>query len=147
MKNLPIGPFSQIRSQFCMIFVNLRPYYTMHCFTLVFNSRVYSRVYSRVFPCIHDTNMFVSKTRVKTREKCKKNARKFKTRAQREKMFLYYTMRWAKSRVSCVLVAFWSRFAHKHYQNSNPLYSVIWPLVYYFLLSSPEGSSAWGRHK
>ena len=25
-------------------------------------------------------------------------------------MFLYYTMRWVKTRVSCVLVAFWSRF-------------------------------------
>ena len=27
-----------------------------------------------------------------------------KTRAQRETMFLYYTMRWVNTRVSCVLV-------------------------------------------
>ena len=34
------------------------------------------RVLPRVFPRVLDTNMLVSKTRVKTQEKCKKNARK-----------------------------------------------------------------------
>ena len=74
------------------------------------------RVFPRVFPRVLDTNMLVSKTREKTREKHEKNTRKTreksKTRAQRETMFLYYTMRWVKTRVSCVLVAFWSRFGH-----------------------------------
>ena len=48
-------------------------------------------------------------------------------------------MRWVKTRVSCVLVAFWSRFGrvlvafwsrfgHKHCQNANPTHSVIRPL-------------------
>ena len=74
------------------------------------------------------------------REKARKTQEKSKTRAQRETMFLYYTMRWVKTRVSCVLVvfwsrfgrvlvAFWSRFGHKHCQNANPTHSVIRPLV------------------
>ena len=70
--------------------------------------------------------------REKTREKPEKNPRKTreksKTRAQRKTMFLYYTMRWVKTQVSCVLVAFWSRFGHKHCQNANPTHSVIRPL-------------------
>ena len=79
----------------------------------------------------------------------KKNARKTpeksKTRAQREKKFLYYTVHWVKresvafwSRFGRVLVAFCPRFAlvlpsfcprfaHKPYQNANPMHSVIWP--------------------
>ena len=70
----------------------------------------------------------------KRERKRKKNARKTreksKTQAQREKRFLYYIMRWAKTRVSCVLLAFCLRFAHKTYQNANPTHSVIWPYVY-----------------
>ena len=30
-------------------------------------------------------------------------------------------------RLGHVLVAFWSRFGHKPYQNANPTHSVIWP--------------------
>ena len=53
--------------------------------------------------------------------------------AQREKMFLYYTMRWVKMRVSCVFLAFFSHFAHvfahKACLNTNPMHGVIWALV------------------
>ena len=73
------------------------------------------------------------------RENARKTREKSKTRDQRGTMFLYYTMRWVKTRVSCVLVTFWSRFGHvlvvfwsrfghKHCQNANPTHSVIRPL-------------------
>ena len=32
-------------------------------------------------------------------------------RAQRETMYLYYTMRWVKTQVSCLFLAFYSRFS------------------------------------
>ena len=77
----------------------------------------------------------------KRERNARKTREKSKTRAQRETMFLYYTMRWVKTRVSCVLVAFWSRFGrvlvmfwsrfgHKHCQNANPTHSVIRPLSF-----------------
>ena len=50
-----------------------RPYYTMHCFTCVLDVSLAFRMFPRVFTCILDTNMLVSKTRVKTQEKRKKN--------------------------------------------------------------------------
>ena len=59
-------------------------------------------------------------------EKREKNP---KTQAQREKMFLYFTMRWAKTQVSCGFLAFCSCFAHKPYQNANPTHNVIWALL------------------
>ena len=71
----------------------------------------FSHVFARVMTRVFDTNMLVSKTRVKTREKSK-------TRAQRETMFLYYTMRWVKTRVSCVFLAFL-------FTNANQKHSVI----------------------
>ena len=64
----------------------LRPYYTIHCFTCVFD--FFS---PRIFICVLDTNMLVYK-----REKI----------TQREKMFLYYTMRWVKTQASCIFLAF-----------------------------------------
>ena len=117
----------------------LRPYYTMRCLTGVFIS-------PRVF---HFTSRFSSRFSSRfryqhvgiqnARENARKTREKSKTRAQRETMFLYYTMRWVKMRISCVLVAFWSRFGrvlvvfwsrigHKHCQNANPTHSVIRPL-------------------
>ena len=92
--------------------------------------------FSCTFPRVYDTNMLVSKTRVKTREKrggkkggktrekCETNARKTreksKTRAQCEKMFLYYTMRWVKVRVSCILFMFLSRFCSQTFPKRKP---------------------------
>ena len=110
-----------------------------------FTSRFPSRFSSR-FRYQHVGIQNARENARKTREKREKNARKTreksKTRAQRETMFLYYTMRWVKTRGSCVLVAFWSRFGrvlvafwsrfgHKHCQNANPTHSVIRPLSYY----------------
>ena len=87
--------------------------YTMRCSTLITLCVVplvflifhaFFTRFSRVFPRVYDTNMLVSKTRVKTQEKCKKNARKIQN-----------TMRWAKNasqlRFARVLLAFCSRFA------------------------------------
>ena len=113
-----LGSYSQQKQ--VLTYSVLRPYYIMRCFTCVLD-------FSRVFPGVYDTKMLVFKTRMKTQEKCKKNMRKSKTRAQREKMFLYYTMRWAKN--SSQLLAFSLRFAHKPYQNANPKHSVLWALV------------------
>ena len=70
--------------------------------------------------------MLVSETRVK-RKKNKKRP------AQREKMFLYYTMRWVKHssqlRFSHVLLAFYSRFTRVLlaflFTNANQKHSVI----------------------
>ena len=90
----------------------LRPYYTMRCLTGVFISpRVFpftSRFSSRFSSHFRYQHVGIQNVR-KTREKSK-------TRAQRETMFLYYTMRWVKTRVAFwsrfgrILVAFWSRF-------------------------------------
>ena len=59
----------------------------------------------------------------KRKKNPRKTREKSKTRAQREKMFLYYTMRWPKTRVSRVLLVFCSRFVHKLYQNANPTHN------------------------
>ena len=88
----------------------LRPYYTMRCLTGVFFSpRVFhftSRFPSRFSSRFRYQHVGIQNARENTR----KTREKSKTRAQRETMFLYYTVRWVKTRVSCVLVAFWSRF-------------------------------------
>ena len=75
-----------------------------------------------ILPRVLDTNMLVSKTRVKTRKKCKKNARKIQNVSPtRENVsVLHYAL-------GKKLVVFCSRFAHKLYQNANPTHSVIWP--------------------
>ena len=57
---------------------------------------------------------------------------KSKSGAQHEKMFLYYTMHWAKTQVSCVLLVFCMHFGCillTFYQNANATHSVIWPLI------------------
>ena len=63
--------------------------------------KIFFSLYSHVFTHVFDTNMLVFKTQVKMREKCegKKTTRIF---------FLYYTMRWVKTQVSCVFLAFWN---------------------------------------
>ena len=81
---------------------------------------------SRVFTHVFDTNMLVSKMRVKTREKREKNARKIKNASPKRDnvSILHYAL--GKTRVSCVFLAFFSRFTrvfvHKHKPKS---YSVI----------------------
>ena len=50
----------------------------MRCSTCVFYFHVFFSRFSRVFPRVYDTNMLVSKTRVKTQEKHMKNVRKVK---------------------------------------------------------------------
>ena len=92
-----------------------RPYYIMRCFTGVLD---FSRVY--------DTNMLVSKTRVKTQEKCKKKPK----REPNARKCFYITLGVGQKRES---VAFCSCFAHKPYQNANPTHSVIWALGYRIL--------------
>ena len=82
--------------------VQLRPYYTMLCFTRVLD-------FSRVF----NTTMLVSKTQVKTqetREKRKKNVRKLPNGRKTQKMFLYYTIDGLKTRACCIFSCFCSRF-------------------------------------
>ena len=83
----------------------LRPYYTMRCFTCVF--------YSCVFPRVYDTNMLVSKTQVKTQEKCKENARKIKKASPtRENVSIIHYALGKKASQLCfghVLVAFCSQ--------------------------------------
>ena len=68
----------------------------------------------RVFPRVIDTNMLVSKTREKTREKREKNARKIKNASPtRDNVsILHYALGKNAShlRFGRVLVAFWSRF-------------------------------------
>ena len=58
----------------------------------------------------------------------RKTREKSKTRAQ-----LYYTMHWVKTRVSCVFLAFFSRFSHVFiaflFTNANQKHSVIGALV------------------
>ena len=86
------------------------PYNTMRGLTGVFNS-------PRVF---HFTSRFTSRFTSHFRyqhvgiqnasENARKTREKSKTREKRETMYLYYTMRWVKSRVSCVFLAFYSRF-------------------------------------
>ena len=70
----------------------------------------FSRVFSRVF----DTNMLVSKTREKTRDKREKNARKIKNASPtRDNVsLLHYALgkNASQLRFGRVLVAFWSRF-------------------------------------
>ena len=76
--------------------------------------------------------MLVSKTRVITQEKCKKNARKIQNASpmQENVSILYYALRKNadQSRFANVLLAFCSRFARKFYQNANTTHSVIWAL-------------------
>ena len=82
-----------------------------------------------------------SKTPVKTQENCKKNVRKIqKASPTRENVsILHYAMgknasqlRFGRALVAFwlgfgwVLVGFWLCFAHKAYQNANPMHSVIW---------------------
>ena len=78
--------------------------------------------------------MLVSKTREKTREKHKKNARKIKNASptQDNVSILHYALgkNASQLRFGCVLVVFWSRFGHKHCQNANPTHSVIGPIEY-----------------
>ena len=74
-------------------------------------------------------------------ENVRKMQQKREKNPKREKVFLYYTMRWAKTRVShcfahallafclrfaCVLLAFCLHLTHKLYQNANPTHSIIW---------------------
>ena len=72
--------------------------------------------------------MLVSKTRVITQEKCKKNARKIQNASpmQENVSILYYALRKNadQSRFANVLLG----FARKFYQNANPTHSVIWAL-------------------
>ena len=79
----------------------------MRCFTRVF----YSRVFPHVFPRVYDINMLVSKTRMKTREECKKNARKIKNASPtRENVsILHYALdkNANQLRFGLVLVSFW----------------------------------------
>ena len=102
--------------------------------------------FSRVSLAFFIQTCWYPKRERKRERNVRKTREKSKMRAQRETMFLYYTMRWVKTRVSCVLVAFWSRFGrilvafgrvlvmfwsrfgHKHCQNANPTHSVIRPL-------------------
>ena len=94
---------------------DLRSYYTMRSltgdfisppvfhFTSCFTSRFSSR--------FRYQHVGISKTQVKTQERCKENARKIQNASPTpEKCKYYYTMRWTKMQVSCVLVAFWSLF-------------------------------------
>ena len=61
---------------------------------------------------VFDTNMLVSKTREKTREKREKNARKIKNASPtRDNVsILHYALGKNASHVGRVLIAFWSRF-------------------------------------
>ena len=93
---------------------------TLCVVSLVFLFHLAFFILPRVFPRVHVGIQNARENARKTREKSK-------TRAQRQTMFLYYTMRWVKTRISCVLVVFWMRFGHKHCQNANPTHSVIWP--------------------
>ena len=86
----------------------LRPYYTMRRFTYVFIVLTIFHFDSRFGFWI-----FASENARKTREKSK-------TRAKREKMFLYYTMRWVTTRASCVFLAFYSRFARVFVHKRKP---------------------------
>ena len=84
-----------------------------------------SRVFPRVFPRVSDTNM------PKRERKREKNARKFKNASPtRDNVsILHYALgkNASQLRFGRVLVAFWSRFGHKHCQNTNPTHSVIRP--------------------
>ena len=55
--------------------VQLRPYYTMHCFTCVLDvSKCFHWRFGcfQVFSLVLETNLLVSQTRVKMQEKCEK---------------------------------------------------------------------------
>ena len=91
------------------------------------------RVFPRVFPRVLDTNMLVSKTRVKTREKREKNARKIKNASPtRDNVsILHYALgkNASQLRFSRVFLAFYSRFTRVFlaflFTNANQKHSVI----------------------
>ena len=77
----------------------------------LFHSRfLFSRVFLAFSLAFWIPTCWYQKRERKREKNARKTQEKSKTRAQRETMFLYYTMGWVKTRVSCVLVAFWSRF-------------------------------------
>ena len=102
----------------------LRPYYTMRCLTGDFIS-------PRVF---HFTSRFSSRFRYQHVgiQNASENARKIKNASPtRDNVtILHYALGKNASQLlfGRVLVAFWSRFGHKHCQNANPTHSVIRPL-------------------
>ena len=89
-----------------------RPYYTMVAPPAFLIPHAFLSRFSRVFPRVYDTNMLVSKTRVKTQEKCKKNARNIQNASptQENVSILHYTLgkNASQLRFACVLLAFWS---------------------------------------
>ena len=98
--------------------------------------------FSRVFPRVYDTNMLVSKTQVKTQEKCKKNTRKIQNASptREDVSILLYPLgkNASQLRFARILLTFCSHFGHKPDQNANPTYSVIWSLAFvlsYLILS------------
>ena len=81
--------------------------------------------FSLRFSHVLDTNMLVY---IKN---ARKNVRKMHENCPtREK---YYTIRWVKTRASCVFLAFFPHlsrvFADKPYKNGNPMHSVLWYLI------------------
>ena len=85
----------------------------------------------RVFPRVLDTNMLVSKTRVKTREKREKNARKIKNASPTRDNFsiLHYALgkNASQLRFSHVFLEFFLAFL---FTNANQKHSVIGALVF-----------------
>ena len=84
------------------------------CVKALLHFALFHSRFSRVFPRIYDTNMLVSKTRVKTQEKCKENARGIQNTC------FYNTLCVGQKcesvafclHFACVLLAFCSQFAH-----------------------------------
>ena len=93
----------------------LRPYYTMCCFTWFLLFLTFC-IFPPFFPPFFETNMLVSKREEKRKEKAKKMREDCPT--QHEKMFLYYTIRWVKTRASCIFLAFFSRFCSQTLPNA-----------------------------
>ena len=120
---------NQDKSETCFPRTNLKGLITLCVVPLAF--LIYHGFFSRFTLCLQYQQVGIQNVSENTRKK-------LKMRAQRKKMFLYYTMHWAKMQVSGVLLRFglvlawvWLGFglgfAHKPYQNSNPTHSVIWP--------------------
>ena len=62
----------------------------------------------------------------KGEENQKKKREKREKIARREKMFLYYTIRWVKTQTSCVFLAFFWHFLAFLLTNLTKTHSVIW---------------------